>query len=92
MTDEVQYRNLLSGNKPIPPDKPPVLKTFNVESKMATHLDKLKDSVIPKFEGTESDTDAESWLLRFERVAKLTGLLVFNKTTNVIEQDHRCEY
>ena len=74
-----QYRNLRSGNKPIPPDKPPALKiTFNVEPKMATHLDKLKDSVIPKFEGTESDTDAESWLLRFERVAKLAGLLVFN--------------
>ena len=90
MTD--QYRNLRSGNKPIPPDKPPALKTFNVEPKMATHLDKLKDSVIPKFEGTESDTDAESWLLRFERVAKLAGLLVFNKTTNVIEHDHRCEY
>ena len=60
MTDELQYRNLHIGNNPIPPDKPPALKTFNVDPRMATHLDKLKYSVVPKCEGTESDTDSES--------------------------------
>ena len=86
MTDELQYRNLHSGNKPIPPDKLLALKTSAVEPRMANHLDKPEYSIIPKFEGTESNTDAELWWLRFERVAKLAGLLVFYKTTKVLEQ------
>ena len=54
MTDELQYRNLRTWNKPIPSDKPPALKTFNVEPRMATHLDKLKYSVVPSLKGQKA--------------------------------------